>query len=84
MAATSPAKLAKLQADIELVSLEVLLERYLDMLKQKFTEGDWQTFFTENPFILSMAIGCPIIQIQGQAFVGGQKLTGAGSKITDF
>ena len=79
-----PEKLAKLRGDIELVTLEVLIKRYEDMLGEKLVEGRWQDFFNENPFILNMAFGYPVIKVRDQASVGGRKLSGGGEKITDF
>jgi hypothetical protein len=77
-------KLAKLRVDIELVTLEALITRYEGMLSRNLAEGRWQEFFNENPFILNMAFGYPVIKVRGQASVGGRKLSGDGEKITDF
>lgn len=79
-----PEKLVKLRGDIELVTLEALIARYEEMLGGKLVEGRWQDFFNENPFILNMAFGYPVIKVQDQASVGGRKLSGDGEKITDF
>ena len=79
-----PDKLAKLQSDIELVTLEKLIERYKEMLCQKLDESHWQAFFNQNPFILNQVFGYPAIKVQGQASVGGRKFSGSGEKITDF
>ena len=79
-----PEKLAKLRGDIELVTLEALITRYEGMLGGNLVEGRWQEFFNENPFILNMAFGYPVIKVRDQASVGGRKLSGDGEKITDF
>jgi hypothetical protein len=79
-----PEKLAKLRGDIELVTLEALITRYEGMLGENLVEGRWQAFFNENPFILNMAFGYPVIKVRDQASVGGRKLSGDGEKITDF
>ena len=84
IAKDQPEKLLKLRDDIELVTLEKMIEKYDQMLKKRLGEEKWQAFFNENPFILSMVFGCPIIKVQDQASVGGRKLTGSGDKITDF
>lgn len=84
IAEEQPEKLAKLRGDIELVTLEALIKRYENMLGEKLVEGRWQAFFNENPFILNMAFGYPVIKVQDQASVGGRKLSGDGEKITDF
>ena len=84
IAEEQPEKLAKLRGDIELVTLEALIKRYREMLGEKLAEGRWQDFFNENPFILNMAFGYPVIKVRDQASVGGRKLSGDGEKITDF
>ena len=84
LAEAKPESLAKLQSDIELVTLETLIERYEEMMGKSLKENSWQSFFNENPFILNMAFGYPVIKVQDQASVGGRKLSGSGEKITDF
>jgi hypothetical protein len=84
IAEEQPEKLAKLRGDIELVTLEALITRYEVMLGENLIEGRWQEFFNENPFILNMAFGYPVIKVRDQASVGGRKLSGDGEKITDF
>ncbi|MCI5158871.1 MAG: DUF4263 domain-containing protein, partial [Candidatus Electrothrix sp. AUS1_2] len=74
----------KIKNNIELCSLEILIERYEENLKKQLGEKYWQALFNENPFILSMIFGCPIIKVQDQASVGGRKISGSGDKITDF
>jgi len=74
IAREQPDKLAKLSSDIELVTLEVLIERFEEMLEQKLNENKWQEFFNENPFILSMAFGYPIIKVGDQASIGGSSV----------
>ena len=84
IADTGPEKLTKLQSDIELGSLEVLIEKYEAMLKKESREDTWQSFLNINPFILSMAFGHPIIVVQEKASVGGRKFSRKGDKFTDF
>jgi hypothetical protein len=84
IAKDQPKKLAKLRGDIELVTLEALITRFESMLTGELPEDRWQEFFNENPFILNMAFGYPVIKVRDQASVGGRKLSGEGEKITDF
>ena len=84
IAENRPEKLAILQMDIELVTLDALIERYEKMFESRISEGKWQVFFNENPFILSLAFGYPVIKVREQASVGGRKLSGTGEKIADF
>ena len=84
IARDQPEQLLKLRDNIELVSLETLINKFEGMIEKRFDEKHWQALFNENPFILSMIFGCPIIKVQDQASVGGRKISGDGEKITDF
>ena len=84
MAMSKPNKLATLKKDIELVTLEGLIERYQEMMHTRLTEMNWQEFLDENSFILGLAFGYPVIKVRGQASVGGHKLSGQGETIADF
>lgn len=79
-----PQQLYALQRDIEVVSLEVLITRFREMLSKKLPERAWQELFAANPFILSMLFGYPIVEVLGQAHVGGARISGRGGKIADF
>ena len=81
---SKPEKLARLQADIELVTLEELIARFETMMTQQHSEEDWQRFLDTNPFILTMAFGYPMIKVREKASVGGRKLSGGGGRFTDF
>lgn len=79
-----PEKLARLQHEIDLVNLEVLIDKFEAMLTTESDEEVWQEFLNGNPFILSLAFGYPIIKVQEKASIGGRKISGSGEKITDF
>ncbi len=84
IAQKAPLQLLQLRRDIELVTLEDLIQKFQAMLGKNLREARWQDLFNQNPFILSLAFGFPIISIKDQAFIGGKKLSGDGGKITDF
>ena len=84
LAKESPSQLLQLRNDIELVTLESLITKFEKMLGCNLQEGQWQRLFNENPFILNLAFGYPVIKIRDQAHVGGQTLSGSGATITDF
>ena len=84
IAETKSEKLSKLKNDIELVTLETLVTRYEEMMTKSLKERSWQDFLNENPFVLSLAFGYPIIKVQDQASVGGRKISGTGGKVADF
>ena len=84
IARKAPQQLLRLRNDIELASLEVLISKYEDMLGKELPESRWQALFNDNPFILNLAFGYPVVKIQGQAHVGGRTLAGSGETIADF
>lgn len=79
-----PQELLDLRREIELVTLEQLIQRLEKMIVARHGEGHWQRLFLDNPFILSLAFGLPIVSIHGHVSVGGRKFDGTGDKIADF
>jgi hypothetical protein len=84
IAQKAPKQLLQLRKDIELVTLEVMIAKFEEMLAKALPEARWQELFNDNPFILNLAFGFPVIKIQDQAHVGGRTLSGSGETITDF
>ena len=80
----NPRRVALLRQDLELVELDTLIHRYEEMLRENLPESAWQDFFSDNPFILTLGTGYPVVRVQEQAFVGGRKVSGKGESITDF
>lgn len=81
---TKPEALLELSREIEVITLEGLMHRLRAMLAKKVKEDAWQDFFLQNPFVLRLAFGLPIMIIGDHISVGGRKFSGAGDKITDF
>lgn len=79
-----PEELFKLKNDLELVSLEVLINKFRELLSGKSREDQWQKIFSNNPFILNMLFGVHVIKVSEQANVGGAGVGGRGNKIADF
>jgi len=79
-----PKEFLQLQKDIELVSLDKLIEKYRLALDRNRGEGEWQSLFELNPFILSMVFGYPVVLVSAGASVGGLTFLGNGEKIADF
>lgn len=84
IAASAPQKFQQLKRDIELVSLDRLIEAYADSLEQSKTERYWQTFFDDNAFALQQVFGAPMVSVHSGASVGGRGLSGSGDKIADY
>ncbi|WP_434616491.1 Shedu immune nuclease family protein [Azospirillum sp. B2RO_4] len=76
--------LLQLSREIEVVTLEGLIERLKKLIEKKTKENGWQKFFENNPFVLRLAFGFPVVQMQEQFSVGGGKFNKTGEKISDF
>ncbi len=85
IAKANPSEFASFQRDLQLVSLDSLIEQYEGMMnKRRLPEGIWQKFLEENSFVLNSAFGYPIVHVQDQPSVGGRGLSGTGGKVADF
>lgn len=84
LAKSAPRTLYNLKAEIELVTLGQLIEVYKKMMESNVAEPKWQTFLSENPFILDMAFGYPVKKIADQPYVGGKNFSGRGGQYSDF
>jgi hypothetical protein len=54
------------------------------LLSKNAGENQWQRLLNDNPLLLTLVFGYPIIKVEDQASVGGRKINGSGDKITDF
>lgn len=86
VAREAPERLSRLRQDIELVSLEVLIDQFEEALdgRRSGDEGHWQRFFYLNQFALQQLFSMPIVVARQQAHVQAEDAEGRGSRITDF
>ncbi|WP_109471957.1 Shedu anti-phage system protein SduA domain-containing protein [Ornithinimicrobium cavernae] len=86
LAQEAPERLGKLRADIELVSLKALIERFAASLagKHDSNEAYWQEFFDTNRFALQQVFSTPIVVRRQHAHVQAAGVDGRGARITDF
>ncbi|MFI8524880.1 Shedu anti-phage system protein SduA domain-containing protein [Promicromonospora sukumoe] len=84
-AVEKPAAFGKLRADLELVSLDVLIGRFEErMSKPAQGEAIWQTFFRDNNFALQQLLSSPVALYGEQLHVKLPNAYGKGGRITDF
>jgi hypothetical protein len=85
-AVESPGELGMLRRDIELVSLEVLIEQFAEDMEgsRAKDEAHWQKFFETNTFALQQLFATPVALYKSQLVVKGINATGRGSRIADF
>lgn len=85
MAHKSPTEYKALVESMELVSLEVLIEKFEENLqKPNFGEKSWQKFFKNNDFILKQIFSMPVVTYADEATLSPPTMSGGGSVITDF
>lgn len=82
----SPEQFGNLRRDIELASLQVLIETFERGLvgASATDEGYWQGFFHKHPFALQQVFGAPIVEVLQQAEVQAPGAARKGARITDF
>jgi hypothetical protein len=86
IAVEAPERLVQLREDIELVSLQALIERFEKDLNGSFSrdEDHWQDFFYANRFALQMIFSTPAVVKLQQATVRPGGVDGRGARIADF
>lgn len=86
VAREAPEQFGRLREDIELVSLEVLIEQFDRgcIGPAARDEDHWQKFFATNSFALQQVFSAPILVVRGQVHVRGTDALGQGSRIADF
>lgn len=80
----SPAEILELNREIELVTLESLIQLLEEKLDKSLAESYWQKLLVRNPFILKLAFGLPVAILGEQVSVGGADFKGKGGKLADF
>ncbi|MER8705154.1 DUF4263 domain-containing protein [Mesorhizobium sp. M1088] len=77
-------ELLELSREIEVVTLEKIIERMTKMMNKSQAEIVWQKFLSTNPFILRLAFGLPIMVFGEQVAVGGIRFDNRSGKLADF
>lgn len=86
VAAESPQVLGKLRHDIQLVTLEVLIQQFGDGLRGPMAreEDKWQAFFEANSFALQQLFAAPVALYGTQLHLRMPNMHGAGARKADF
>lgn len=86
IATEQPRALGTLRDDLELVTLDVLIENFTRALtgRAAVKESTWQRFFTENVFALKQIFAAPVAFVGEQMRVRSADAFGAGGQIADF
>lgn len=81
-----PQAFGRLRADLDLVSLEVLIEQFEAALAGTAARNEttWQTFFRQNVFALQQLFAAPVALVDEQVHVRIPSLRGTGAREPDF
>ncbi|MHA7156284.1 Shedu immune nuclease family protein [Arthrobacter sp. TMN-50] len=86
IATEQPQTMGKLREDLELVTLDVLIENFRRAItgKNAKIEATWQKFFKDNTFALKQIFASPVVYFGEQLRVRSADAYGAGGQIVDF
>lgn len=86
IAKEQPESFGKLREDLELVTLDVLIERFAEKLSGKgpTDEAAWQKFFVQNIFVLKQLFAAPLVLHKEQVDLRITDDSGGGRRIADF
>lgn len=86
IATESPEAFGRLRDDIELASLEVLIEQFERGLRGRAAKDEdwWQSYFEANVFALQQLFAAPVALYGAQLHLRMPNMFGAGSRIADF
>lgn len=76
--------LSELKDNIDLSYLSILITEFEQKLIQKHKELIYQSFFEENPLILTMLTGSSYVKFKNQAYVGGKSFNNSNGQYPDF
>lgn len=84
IAINAPRELLSLHADIERVTLSGMIDKFEIMLQKNLPEPQWQIFFEDNTFVLTMLFSRPVHLLHKQFNARSPNITGSGAQIGDF
>lgn len=76
--------LSELKDNADLSYLTILTMEFEKKLSENHKESTYQSFFEENPLLLTMFAGSPYVQFKNQAYVGGKSFDNKNGQYPDF
>lgn len=76
--------LSRLKDNTDLSYLSILTNEFEQKLIHNHLEATYQSFFEENPLLLTMIAGSPYVQFKNQAYVGGKSFDNHNGQYPDF
>lgn len=76
--------LSTLKDTTDLSYLTILVAEFERIVRDRHQETAYQTFFEENPLLLTTIAGSPYVQFKNQAYVGGKSFDNSNGQYPDF
>lgn len=69
---------------VELLQRKKRLKEFQHCLEQSAPESHWQEFFEQNKWIFGYGLNYVILKVEGQQYVGGQRIDHKGGQYPDY
>lgn len=76
--------LSQLKDTTDLSYLTVLMKEFEEKIKGNHKESTYQSFFEQNPLLLTFFSGSPFVTFKNQAYVGGKSFDNSNGQYPDF
>ncbi|QKJ62837.1 Shedu immune nuclease family protein [Flavobacterium sp. M31R6] len=76
--------LSILKDTTDLSYLSILMNEFEEKINGNHLESTYQTFFEENPLLLTFFSGSPYVKFKNQAYVGGKSFDNSNGQYPDF
>lgn len=76
--------LSQLKDTTDLSYLTVLMDEFEEKIKGNHLESTYQSFFEQNPLLLTFFSGSPFVTFKNQAYVGGKSFDNSNGQYPDF
>lgn len=80
----SSEKFSNIQINMNLTRLKIIKNNFLEFLNLQKNEEEWQNFFSENQWLLSLLFHTPITIYKSKVYLGGKNIDNVGGNIIDF
>lgn len=76
--------LSILKDTTDLSYLSILMNEFEEKIKGRHNESSYQSFFEQNPLLLTFFSGSPYVKFKNQAYVGGKSFDNSNGQYPDF
>lgn len=76
--------LSILKDNTDLSFLTILMNEFQEKINDNHKEATYQSFFEQNPILLTFFSGSPFVKFKNQAYVGGKSFDNSNGQYPDF